>query len=289
MVHNKELDTIKKFMSNPSVNNFIIKNLRKSMKILGHSEEFLLDLENFFTTMNLEKFHKENRKILHEKNTIGYIQIMQSKYFDKHIIPNIPKTKELLDLGCGTGILLHILKDSEKFEKIIGIDIDSYPEWKQYRNENLSLEVVKPRHFKEYLERSNATGIIITCVLHHMSFELQEQYLKEIYNSFENITITILEDTYSKSKTLVENIGPNREFEKLNHKEKIMVISTNDWIANRLLLERKAEPIPFTYRSMEEWENLFTEIGFKIKKSTYLGFPKNRDVYTPQGLFVIEK
>ncbi len=289
MDHSKEFGKIKKFMKNPNVREYILSNLRKSMAILGHSKEFIKDLDEFFNTIDVEKFTKKYNKDLIKFNTMGWVQVMEPRNFERHVLPNIPPTRKLLDIGCGTGILLHILQKSKSIKGLVGIDIDPYPEWKEYRNEKLTLEVVKPQQFDDFLKNCGADGIVMTWVLHHMEFDEQEKYLKQIYKSFDKITLTILEDTYSDIKPLTEDIGANKEFKKLTSKEKMMALSVNDWFANRPLLQRMVEPIPFTYRTMEDWEILFKKVGFKIKKSEYIGFPKDRDVNNPQGLFVIEK
>jgi len=287
--YSKELDSIREFMSNEKVRSFVLTNLKESMDFLGHSKEFIRDLEELFDSLDIKRFTKEHNSDLIKYNTMGWVQVLEPEFFEKYVIPNIPQTNKLLDIGCGTGILLHILKNSDSIKGLLGIDIDPYPEWENYRDERLILDVVKPGQFDDYLKKCGADGIVMTWALHHMEYAEQKKYLDQIYISFEKITLTILEDTYSDIKPLMEDIGSNEEFRKLTSDEKKMVLSVNDWLANRVLLQRWAEPIPFQYRSIEEWEEFFREIGFKIKRSDYIGFPKGRDVNNPQGLFVIEK
>jgi len=234
MDYSKELGKIGKHMKNSNVRNFILSNLKQSMDLLGHSEEFIKDLDELFNTLEINKFTKKHNADLVKYNTVKWGQVMEPEYFGEYIIPNIPPTNNLLDIGCGTGILLHNLKKSKSIKRMLGIDIDPYPEWEEYQDEKLTLKVVKSNQFNDFLENCEADGIVMTWVLHHMEFDEQERYLKQIYNSFDKITLTILEDTYSDTKHLIEDIGSNKEFKKLTSEEKIMAISVNDWLANRV-------------------------------------------------------
>jgi len=75
----------------------------------------------------------------------------------------------------------------------------------------------------------------------------------------------------------------------LDSSERKIVMSTYDWIANRILARRKSVPIPFGYRTLEDWQKLCKEIGYKTIDKVFIGFPDKRDINTPQSLLIIGK
>jgi len=210
-------------------------------------------------------------------------------YFEKQVIPYIPKSKTILDLGCGTGILAHLLEKSGKFEQIVGMEIDKYSEWDKFRSEKVSFSVVREDEFNDFLRKINPEVIVLTWVLHHMTFEEQERYLKNIYSLLSKVTLVVLEDSFSIKIPPEENMGAYNSFNRLNLKEKRHIMSILDWLANRVLGMKDNIPIPFAYRTLEDWEKLFEKIGFEVIKKRYIGFPSNRDINTPQSLIVVRK
>jgi hypothetical protein len=60
-----------------------------------------------------------------------------------------------------------------------------------------------------------------------------------------------------------------------------------DFVAVQLLACFGDVEMPCTYRRMTEWESLFVQLGFRIERSVYLGFPQARDIDVPQAYFVL--
>jgi SAM-dependent methyltransferase len=52
--------------------------------------------------------------------------------------------RKIVDIGCGTGILEKLYGQDNRFQKVLGIDINPYPEWDVVRNDKIGglLEVV---------------------------------------------------------------------------------------------------------------------------------------------------
>ncbi|MCA9485820.1 MAG: hypothetical protein KC506_03170, partial [Nanoarchaeota archaeon] len=105
----------------------------------------------------------------------------------------------------------------------------------------------------------------------------------------DNVTVVALEDSFSTELVPKEDIGVYDSFSKLSNEEKVSTMSIFDWVANRILERRDKIPIPFGYRTLEDWQALFEKIGFKVIKKIFIGFPENRDVNTPQSLIVVRK
>ena len=111
-----------------------------------------------------------------------------------------------------------------------------------------------------------------------------------LYHTINNGTqIIILEDCFSDKLKPIVGLDKYNKFKELSTKEKKAVMSAYDWVANRVLAQRDKVPIPFTYRTLEGWEKLCEKIGFKVKTKKFMGFPDDRDINTPQALFVIKK
>lgn len=284
-----EIKNMKFMMSNKNVSRFVIGNLKKSLASIGYSKELIEDLIQQFKKYNFKEFQRKHNKELHKVHTIGFFQKIVPEYFRKYVVPFIPKVDKILDVGCGTGILAHILSKSGKFKQIIGIDINEYPEWKEFSDSKVKFQIVKRGDFKKFLRNNNPSAIVLTWTLHHMSYNEQENYLKDIYNTVDKIRIIILEDSYSTKLDPVEDVGVYETFMKFTKEDRQKIMSVNDWIANRVLERRDKIPMPFTYRTVEEWEQFFQNMGFKVLDKKFIGSIKKRDIYNPDSLIVIEK
>lgn len=284
-----EIKIIKNIMKNKNVKEYILGNLRSSLPSMGYSKKLIRGLIDSFENGGFKKFQQNYKEELSRIRIIDFFQKTAPPYFKKQVIPYIPKSKTILDLGCGTGILAHLLERSGKFKKIIGIDINKYSEWDKFRSEKVKLSVVLENEFNDFLRKVQPETIVLTWVLHHMTFEEQERYLKNIYSLLDEVTLVALEDSFSVNLPPEEDIGVHNSFNIFSLKEKKYIISVLDWIANRILGMKDDMPIPFAYRTLEDWQKFFEKIGFEVIKKRYIGFPRNRDVNTPQSLIVVRK
>lgn len=97
----------------------------------------------------------------------------------------------------------------------------------------------------------------------------------------------VLEDSYSTELPPENDIGVYDFFMKFNEDDRRKIMGVYDWVANKVLAQRDKVDIPLTYRTLEEWEKLFMDIGFKIIKKKFIGFPEKRDINTPQSLLIV--
>ena len=65
-------------------------------------------------------------------------------------------------------------------------------------------------------------------------------------------------------------------------------MSIIDWIGNSLI-HRRDIPMPYSYKTVEEWEKFYSTFKLKLVQSQYLGFSK--DFFHPgtYGLLILEK
>ena len=123
-----------------------------------------------------------------------------------------------------------------------------------------------------------------------MRYDEQERYLKTIFGIMKpGSKIIILEDSYSEELPPENGEDRWRAFMKWPQDDRRKIMSVYDWVANRVLAKREHVPIPFGYRTMEEWIRLCEEVGFKLNSKKFIGFPSQRDINTPQSLIIFEK
>lgn len=239
----------------------------------------------------MEKFKKKWSNELRMRYTIDFFQKIVPKYFSRYVIPVTPPSQKIIDIGCGTGILAKCYAEhSSTFKHIIGIDINPYPEWKLFGSKKVSFKVVNREKFPEFLRKEKPDSTVLTWTLHHMKYDEQERYLDYIRNSLpRGAKILILEDSYSTH--LIPENGKEiyNQFMKWEPEERKKIMSIYDWVANRILAQRSNVPMPFTYRTLEDWNALLDKHGFKTIVQKFIGFPNNRDVNTPQCLIVARK
>jgi len=123
-----------------------------------------------------------------------------------------------------------------------------------------------------------------------MEYDEQERYLKTLGGVLKSgATIIILEDSYAES--LEPEFGRKlyEEFMLQKSADRQKIMGALDWIANCILSKRTTMPVPFSYRTLEDWKKILEKTGFQVTKMRFLGFPKYRDINTPQSIIVARK
>lgn len=287
---NEEQKTIKEMLSNKQLYDFIRQNLRQSLPSVGFSEKFAGELTEDLDCINVSTFQNKYSEELGRVFTIGFFQAIVPEYFEQYVIPEIPKSDKFLDIGCGTGILISRLAKTGKFNKLTGIDVLTYPEWKIFSGKNIDFQIVDDKNFPFLLGKLKPDSITLTWTLHHMKIKEQCKYLEIIFSNMKKGSkLVILEDAYSDDLQPENGKDKYEKFMKWNKESRKKIMSIYDWVANRILAQRAEVSIPFTYRTMEEWIQLGEKIGFRCFSKKFIGFPDKRDINTPQSLVVFEK
>lgn len=273
--------------SNLTLTRFIKKNLKKSLKDIGFSQRLITDLVADLSKIDVQSFQQKHSEELKSVYAIGFFRKLVPDYFQKYVLPEIDTKGILLDIGCGQGVLAKRIAGKMKIKKIIGIDIIRYPEWKDFESNNIEFRVVKEKNFENFINSLKIDQIVLTWTLHHIEYDAQIRYLKMLCNSIsKNKKIIILEDSFSETQKPLEGADKCKEFVKLSIDKRKKVMAIYDWVANRILAQRHKIPLPFTFRSLEEWSILLKRIGFTTVRRKFIGFPKKRDINTPQSLLV---
>ncbi len=278
------------FLTAHELHRFISDNLKESLASIGFSARLMTELVEALPNLDVEDFQKKFPAELTKVYEIEFFQKIVPHYFEQHVIPEIPASGKILDVGCGTGILIQTLFKAGKFDQLTGIDINAYSEWKSFEKTGITFKVVLEKNFSKFLDEYGPDSIVLTWALHHMQYPEQERYLKNIVSKMKNGSLLIvLEDSYSQTLTPEHGEERWKAFMALGTKDRKIAMSVYDWIANRVLAQRKYVPIPFAYRTMEEWIELCRNIGLSLKSKKFIGFPEQRDINTPQGLMVFRK
>lgn len=120
-------------------------------------------------------------------------------YLRKKILPMetivglIPNESNILDIGCGKGIVLDSLN---YFKKYVGVDHAT----NNYRKNKGKIEFIKEDCFK-YLKRdcTNFNVFIVIDLIHHIKKNEQEAFLNNLVKIMKNGDILILKDINPKN------------------------------------------------------------------------------------------
>lgn len=282
-------DIVRDVYSDQKLKGFLIKRFERPMRNFSYSEELINDFLKNIDTLDIEAFDAKHHDEIARIRTELFFGVFSRKYFKECILPEIPENGKVLDFGCGRGLLIELLLERGKNE-VVGIDIFDSPEWSVLRERGVHLEVVQEDDFLNFIEKEQPDSIAITWVLHHMEYEQQKRYLESLHRVLKSgACFVALEDSYSEE--LPPEFGPDlsESFMAWSKEDRHKIMGTLDWTANVIFGQKTHMPVPFAYRTLEEWEQLCNEVGFKIIKKRYLGFPENRDVDTAQSVFVAER
>lgn len=286
----KDYKAIKQIIADPKLKDFIDNNLSQSLLDIGFKDVTVAHLLDTIADGNFEEFIIAHENELHLVHDVNFFEQFVPEFYKIHILKFIPKSKLALDIGCGKGVLARLLIKEKLFNKVIGLDIKEYVDWKEIKDSNLVFKLIRPAELENFLISFKADVTFLTWALHHMTFSLQEEYLKKIFNSMKNSgRLVLLEDSYASGSLPIVASTAYDNFMTLSEHDRQRVMSVYDWVANRVLARRIETPITFTYRTVEEWSALLRRIGFKIVTQRFIGFPNHRDINNPQSLIIASK
>lgn len=280
---------VKKSLTNAELNQYVTNNLHSTLSSIGYSSELLSDVLNDLPRVDVDAVIQKHSKELHDIHNVHFFEELVPAYFARYVIPEIPSEGKTLDLGCGTGVLIKKIVQ-ERGQEVVGIDISSYPEWIEARLAGVRFEVVGEAELVLFLNNEKPQTVVMTWTLHHMEYAEQERYLQTLYSALESrARFVILEDSYSDTLTPENGEQVYKDFMHWDKDKRRSIMGAYDWVANRILEQRDKVPMPFTYRTVEEWSSLLSKVGFTVAKAKFIGFPENRDINTPQSLLVAVK
>ena len=175
-------------------------------------------INNFF--VNLNRAVPENSWCERKDNIIGSGLIHVKKFFEPSLkLINLKKTNNILDIGCGDGTFLNVVKKSNSAINILGCDL-SYLSVKQaqkklgfkknniiFQSNALDISKIKNRLIKNKIELDKNSVISLWFLLHEISnnsTSVVVNYLKKIRKNFPKTPILIGEISKLHDKLSIE-------------------------------------------------------------------------------------
>ena len=280
---------IRDIVFDPRLNLFAKKSLAQSLSAIGYPEGLLRELFEALAKLDCAHYGELHADELYQLHAVHFLGELAGGLFRKYVLPEIPAAGKVIDIGCGTGTLIKELLARGDTE-VVGVDIDAYPEWAALRKQGIRVEEVSEERFPSFMKAESPDAVVMTWVLHHMDYPEQEEYLKVIFETLKSGSrVVTLEDSYSTELPPETGKALYDDFMALDAADRKRIMSAFDWIANRVLERRDKIPMPFGFRTLEEWRKLFEQTGFEIVKARFLGFPADRDVNNGQSLLVAVK
>lgn len=106
----------------------------------------------------------------------------------EEINTNLPSMGQIVDLGCGQGIIAEFLAQT-KTRNVVGMDSDTSRLPKSYQK---NLNFIKQDLTKVKLSKIN--GAVISDVLHHLEPKDQKTLLKKVYLALEKKGVLIIKE-----------------------------------------------------------------------------------------------
>ena len=245
---------IKVLLKNQNVKSYVVKVLND---VLGHLEikgsKDLIDftLSKAMNYSALSEYEREVHRELDKKRVTQRIPVKLANraqlIFEQ--IRDYLKGRDVLDLGCGDGKVGEIIYNEQSREVIL---VDVY-EHGNIANINLPFGLIKQNKKIPFLDDNFDTTLLLT-VLHHS-----------------DDPILVLEEAKRVTKNggrivIIESVYGVNGYDNLNEDEQRLVNIFFDHFYNRIIHysefpENKVN-VPFNFRTPEQWNSLFEQLGF---------------------------
>ncbi len=190
--------------------------------------------------------------------------------------------------GRADDFMEEILKINNSLKKAYVTDIGAFSE----RSKNPKIDfIVQPSLVKTPFLQNELNNIVLSLILHHLDNLDQELFIKHLASILKHGGRLILIEEGYPENYLNENLSENiKQFLSFEKKIKMKIISFYDWFGNKIMRNRDNIALTFNYKTIEEWEEIFSKAGLKLIHSDFIGkSPKHLDLYPPKIVMVFEK
>lgn len=269
---------------------FVQESFRDSMSSIGFSSELITEFVDHIAELDITTFVERHRDELQKIELCHYGDILVPNFFTQYILPEIAQEGKFLDLGCGRGTLIKLVQERDHQQSIIGIDVVSAPEWAELTDARTRFIIADKSEYLSIFKKEKPATVTATMVLHHLTYDEQETYLQSIYEALpDGARMVLIEDSYSSIIQPEQGMSRHQELMAFSPEDRFKIMGLYDWFANRVFCMRLNTPVPFAYRTIEDWELVAQKAGFSHVKSRFIGYPDQFDVNTPRALLVFEK
>lgn len=140
--------------------------------------------------------------------------------------------------------------------------------------------------------KDSVTTTIVKTVLHHIDSKHILSVLKKLRMSQSRLIIE--EDTYGFSDNLhymSDNLLSQKEFRffsSLTTEEQYQYCILTDYFSNAVIYGRPDITFPFKFKTVDEWRELLTQVGFSVNKCIINGFNEWKLTQNSQVWFVCD-
>lgn len=205
----------------------------------------------------------------------GYLDF-KTRRKPKQVISTVEKFlsgEKILDFGCGSGLLLPQLVD-KKYQIFLTDILD-------YRDKTVSRTLFRkmPQRTKIPFGDDSMDSVIAQNVLHHVFNKDLKNLLGELRRVAKRLVLG--EEVYNIKTSLpsYQKLWQEqlffRAFGKLSKKDQFFVMVLNDYFSNCIILSHLGVPeinLPFTFRTVEEWEKELQKTGWRLQEIVPIGF-----------------
>ena len=158
-----------------------------------------------------------------------FTQKYRSRIVTKAISSFLSEDKNVLDIGCGNGVVSYEIKKHFNC-RLCGTDIQNY------LKRNIKFRKIRGGYILNFDNKEFDIGLIIE-VLHHIPFDMQIRLVKEALRVCSEVLI--IEDKPTSVAKII------------------------DYLINKI--HNTKMPITLTFRAKEEWADLFNENNMPFK------------------------
>jgi len=194
----------------------------------------------------------------------------------------------LVDFGSNDSALGNLLLNSKyqsKIEQIISVDVEN-------RNPDLFIDklhfLLIDNSYRVNLPNESVDFIFFRYSLHHMTFDIQLMVLNESYIILKpHGKLIIVEDTFSLKNEAIFNNNFSQLFSRFSDGSCKMILSMLD--ASSCFIHEETMPFAFSFRSIEEWDDIMTKIGYSKMNNKYWGVTFSSLFVAPMGIMQYER
>lgn len=204
---------------------------------------------------------------------------------DYKIIRNDIRGPNVLDFGSNGGHFALELFNNEY--NVFTTDVLDHrePEAKHLFFSKMSSPVNIP------FKKNSFNTVIVKTVFHH----IEDKHLIKILHKLNQITerLIVKEDIYGINGNLKKEITGNKELliahRKLTKEQQLKYLVLMDFFGNVVAYGISDISLPFNFKTINEWKEMFQKYGFMVKKNMITGFEITKMHASIQAWFILDK
>ncbi|MHC9544728.1 MAG: class I SAM-dependent methyltransferase [Vulcanimicrobiota bacterium] len=240
--------------------------LERTFAVLTASCRDHQDFQNALALVNIDIFQKSNADFWFNRIYSHYKR--ELKPADRFLkLKEWLSGKTVLDVGCGNGLTSYILNQNG-YEVCLTDVLD-------YRDVNavtLPFQPMVNPHVIPFPGRHFDTGLVFA-VLHHVELSDLPVLLEGLHRMCSRIIVE--EDCFEVPDEMVRTSLQDsmmQEFSALSKEDQLRSLKFIDYFANAIAQGIPQMDMPFNFKSVDEWQQLFLAHGFNIAYTVLKGF-----------------